>query len=221
MERNVYSLVLAPEVVAQVDKLAYEKNTSRSNLINQILAEYFAFPTPEMRMKSIFDSVEQMMAELESFQVQFQPSDAMISIRSALRYRYNPTIRYVLELYRDCDPAVGQLRVSARTQSSSLIQVLTEFFRFWAKLEVRLIGSYFPEEMQFFQIENGKFTREFLMPAAEEMQSNEGIANAIGDYIQLFDVSLKQYFANLDDPETAAAVAEQNYKSHLKQHDVI
>ena len=54
MNKSVYSLVLMDNVVGEVDKLAYEMGTSRSNLINQILAEYVRYTTPEMRMHAIF-----------------------------------------------------------------------------------------------------------------------------------------------------------------------
>ena len=39
MGKSVYSLVLMDEVVDAIDQMAYRNNTSRSNLINQILAE--------------------------------------------------------------------------------------------------------------------------------------------------------------------------------------
>ena len=55
MNKSVYSLVRMDNVVGEVDKLAYEMGTSRSNLINQILAEYVRYTTPEMRMRAIFD----------------------------------------------------------------------------------------------------------------------------------------------------------------------
>lgn len=220
MDRSVYSLVLIDDIVRAVDKLAYERSTSRSNLINQILAEYLSFSTPEMRMKNIFDSVEQMMAEMEPFQVQFQPSDAMISIRSALRYRYNPTIRYVLELYRSYEPTVGELRVSMRTQSQPLIKILMEFFDFWAKLENRMIGSYFPGGRVPCRIEAGRYVREFSMPLEENQQTNEGIAAAIGEYIQFFDTSLKYYFAGLDDLDSTATLLKNNYQDYIR-HEVI
>ena len=58
MNKSVYSLVLMDNVVGEVDKLAYEMGTSRSNLINQILAEYVRYTTPEMRMRAIFDEME-------------------------------------------------------------------------------------------------------------------------------------------------------------------
>lgn len=172
MDRNVYSLVLIDEVVDAVDKMAYEKNTSRSNLINQILAEYLSCPTPEMRMRDIFESVDRLMTGLGSFQIQFQPSDTMISIRSALRYRYKPTIRYTLELYRLCGPTLGELRVSARTQSQSLLSILTDFFVFWSALENKYIASYFPEGKVLCEVETGRYTRQFLLPR-DEIPANQ------------------------------------------------
>ena len=54
MSRSVYSLVLSDDVIRAVDRAAYAMNTSRSNLINQILAEYVSYTTPEKRMKDIF-----------------------------------------------------------------------------------------------------------------------------------------------------------------------
>ncbi|HEX2985450.1 MAG TPA: hypothetical protein VHO71_01385 [Caproiciproducens sp.] len=220
MNKGVYSLVLANDIVEAVDRLAYERNTSRSNLINQILAEYLSCPTPEMRMKNIFDSVEQMIADMGSFQIQLQPSDAMISIRSALRYRYNPSIRYVLELYRECEPTVGELRVTTRTQSRPLIQVLTGFFEFWSDMENRVIGSYFPQGESICRIERGRYIREFLMPGDPAYRTDEAVGNVISEYIGIFDSSLKNYFAGLDDIDTVCSEIEKDYRKYRK-HTVI
>ena len=40
LKKTLYSLMLNEEVVREVDALAHRLGTSRSNLINQILAEY-------------------------------------------------------------------------------------------------------------------------------------------------------------------------------------
>lgn len=221
MDRNVYSLVLIDEVVDAVDRMAYEKNTSRSNLINQILAEYLSCPTPEMRMRDIFESVDRLMTGLGNFQIQFQPSDAMISIRSALRYRYKPTIRYTLELYRICGPTVGELRVSTRTQSQSLITILTDFFDFWSALENKYIASYFPNGKVLCEVETGRYTRQFLLPRDESQRTNENLAAAISDYIRSFDKNLKLYFSGLEDLEAAEEAIEKSYSRYVKISEVI
>ena len=49
------------DVVEAIDRLAYERNTNRSNLINQILAEIVNFVTPEMRMRDIFTQLENIL----------------------------------------------------------------------------------------------------------------------------------------------------------------
>ena len=63
MKKSVYSLVLMDDVVEAIDRLAYERNTNRSNLINQILAESVNFVTPEMRMRDIFTQLENILSE--------------------------------------------------------------------------------------------------------------------------------------------------------------
>ena len=131
MGKSVYSLVLIDELVEAIDREAYFKNTNRSNLINQILAEHFSFVTPEKRMQEIFKIVEDRVSRENEFKVQTQLSDAMMMIQSALKYKYNPTIRYGIELFRESDEIVGELKVSFRTQNKALIAAISDFFLIW------------------------------------------------------------------------------------------
>ena len=216
MNKSVYSLVLMDEVVEAIDKMAYAMNTSRSNLINQILADYASCTTPESRMKDIFARVEELVQGVDSFQVQLQPSDAMMSIRSALRYKYKPTIRYSVELYRDARQVVGELRVTSRSQSQSLLEELDTFFRMWSRLESVYLGALFPGGKIPSRIGEGRFRRQFLLPRERDRQTNEEVAQAIADYIQLFDRGMKTYFQYSGDLSTAAAQLESLYRAHLK-----
>lgn len=127
MSKSVYSLVLSDDVVAAVDRAAYGLGTSRSNLINQLLADYVSFITPEKRRKDIFDSLASVLDSFEPFQVQNRGSDSMLCIRSPLRVKYNPTIRYTVELSRSSDNHLGQLKIMTRTQSGALIELLDAF----------------------------------------------------------------------------------------------
>ena len=54
MKKTLYSLMLSEEVVREVDALAHRLGTNRSNLINQILADYVSVTTPERRINDIF-----------------------------------------------------------------------------------------------------------------------------------------------------------------------
>ena len=122
MKKSIYSLLLADDMIAAVDELAYAAGTSRSNMVNQILAQYLSVKTPEMQMRDIFRQIESIMNHHSAFQIQLQPSDAMLSVRTALAYKYKPTVRYSVSLLRGDPQVLGELKVSARTQSAALLQ---------------------------------------------------------------------------------------------------
>ena len=219
MKKSVYSLVLSDDVIEAIDRLAYSKGTSRSAMINGILAEAVSYTTPEKRMNDIFGAIESLMGS-SSFQIQPQPSDAMLSIRSALKYKYKPVIRYGLELYRSFDKTIGQLRVPFRTQSESLKSDLTEFLKLWAELENKYIVKFFPEGISY-TIDDGKFTRTFRLPEAIEHRSDDEIARAISEYIKMFDEILKIYFSNIENRRLAAQLSVDRYYEYLESGIVI
>mgnify|MGYP006344792163 CR=1 FL=1 len=56
MHKSLYSLMLMDDVIKAIDRLALQQSTNRSNLVNQILAEYVSMTTPEKRVNNIFKS---------------------------------------------------------------------------------------------------------------------------------------------------------------------
>lgn len=204
MKKSVYSLVLMDDVVAAIDREAYAGNTSRSNLINQILAQHVSFVTPEMRMKDIFAYLEQILNE-ECYQIQETASDAMFAVRSPIRYKYKPTVRYSIELYRKPDELAGELRVAVRTSSRSFVEAIGDFFCGWIRMEDQYLGAIFPEGVPC-QYEGGKYRRGFLELSGEAELSDEETANAIGQYIKVLDRCLKFYFENLEDPQVMVQI---------------
>lgn len=214
MNKSVYSLVLMDNVVGEVDKLAYEMGTSRSNLINQILAQYVRYTTPEMRMRAIFEEMERLMQGVESFQIQPQPSDAMLTIRSALRYKYKPTIRYSVELYRTKENTVGALKVSFRTQSQPLIDMLTGFFSLWARLETHYRTQLKLEPCEY-TIEDGRFMRKFTPQDGGDLTEAK-LADGMSEYIRMFDAAIKCYFAANGEESIALPQMEAIYRKYLQ-----
>lgn len=221
MERNVYSLVLLDELVEEVDKLAYKRHTSRSSLINQILAEYLSFSTPESRIKDVFSDMEKLFSDLEGFRFRDQPSDTMISVCSALHYRYRPTVRYVLELYRRSEPYMGELRISVRTQNEDLLRLTYAYFQLWNKIENQWIGQYFPNGIVPCEILPGRCTRRLRLPKRKESEFPQKIAQAILDYICEFDAGMKTYFTELENPGEAERRLECSYREHLKHAAIL
>lgn len=82
MKKNVYSLVLSEDVVHEIDKLAYQRGTNRSNMVNQILAEYASLITPEKRMSHLLAEVRRHFESAAGFQLPEAASAGMMNLRS-------------------------------------------------------------------------------------------------------------------------------------------
>ena len=211
MKKSMYSLMLAEDVVREIDRLAAEKNTNRSNLINQILAEYVSLTTPEKHVQYIFEIVEDYIGKIGGHMLYSQPNDMTMSIKSPLQYHYRPTIRYEVEMYRTPKQTIGQLKIIFRTQSADLLVGLTRFFKIWMQLENIYIKHFFSKDAIEYGIENGKFTRTFAVPNDSDY-TEEQIGNAISQYIATFDEMLKDFLAGKY--KTTEAI-EQRYLSYL------
>lgn len=211
MKKSVYSLVLSDDVVAEVDRAAYQSGLSRSAMVNQILAEYVSYTTPEQQMREIFSQVEQLLTPGGVFQTLMQPSDSMMSLRSALDYKYNPNLRYSVELFPG-NPARGELRVSLRSQNSTLLLYLGQFFRLWSRIEQAYIGG------ADSAVSDGKYVRRLTLPQGlSERQQGEVLAG----YIGAMEQGLRAFFHSLDNPQAAAAAVERAYQAYLKQYPAI
>lgn len=194
MKKTMYSLMLAEDVIQAIDELASEKNTNRSNLINQILADYVSLTTPEKHVRNIFDIIENFISRQSGNLLYSQPNDMTMSIKSPLQYHYRPTIRYEVEMYRTPRQTIGQLKIIFRTTSSELLVELTRFFKLWMQLENIYIKQFFSKGAIEYGLENGKFWRTFAVPNDSDY-TEEQIGNAISQYIATFDEMLKDFLA--------------------------
>lgn len=219
MNKTAYSLILSEEVIREVDKLAYSLGTNRSNMVNQILAEYVSYVTPEKRISHVLNEIRDRFSESGAFQLAAATSGAILSLRSALSYKYNPTIRYNVELSRGALPEVGWLRVSLRTQNSALIAELVRFYNLWSKLEQSEIGR------QHTLIEEEKFSRDLVLqsPAgADEIAiGSEELGLMIADYILTFDAALKLYLYHMEEQEKNLAGIRALYENYRRQQRII
>lgn len=194
MKKSVYSVVLADNVIEKIDRLAYMQSTNRSNMINQILAEYVSLVTPEKRISNIFDELARHLYSGDVFSELSPPTSSVMNVRTALSYKYNPTVRYSIELFREPGGEQGVIRVSTRTSNSVLLEKLLHFFGLWTQIE----SEYGFEGESCF--ENGVFRRPIIHRrnphAVLKSKNGASAAELLAEYISLFDSSMKTYFAN-------------------------
>ena len=201
MDKSIYSLVLSDDVVAKVDELAYQMHSSRSNIINQILAERFSCITPEMRIQTIFSGMESLMPLMQQFRILEQNSANIRALQSQLNYKYKPTVQYSVELFKKPENnCVGKLRIQLRTQNQTLLLSLEQFFRLWILPEQRYLHI-----SAEYQLSPGRLERSLRNPDTEETEFGE----LLGDYVRRFDRYLKAWFAGNSAQELETAFCEE------------
>ena len=214
MGKSVYSILLTDELVTEIDKLAYVSNTSRSNLIDTILANYCSYQTPQMRITDIFNYIEEKMQSSIAYQTNILPSQSMISIKSALEYKYNPIIRYKLELYKEYNLHLGEITASFRTQNNKLISIFVEYLLIWDKIE-RLHTFEIQSQVD---IQSGKYRR--IINCRENNFDKENIAYSVLQYITIFDQCLKLYISSIDSTQTVLDI-QDIYENELVKNEKI
>ncbi len=209
MAKNMYSLILTEEIVSAIDRLAASSGTSRSALINSILAEYVSYRTPEMRIRDMFDRMERRLSSAGELQVMLRSSDSLFNLRSMLNYKYNPIVNYSVELYRTESNAFGEIRVGLRTQNATLKLYLLQFYKLWAKLECAY--NRYAEH----SVNGERFTKKLIIPLGEKISEDE-LSSVIAEYITAFDRALKAFFTYLSEPQRAAYAVEQIMIDYFK-----
>ena len=189
MGKSVYSIVLDDDIVAAIDKMAYSLGTNRSGLINRILAEKVNYITPEQRIQHIVDLVLENISD----NMTFQPlAGTGLALKSAVKYKYNPTVKYAVSISPK-EHILGELKVSLRTQNTALLTELDGFLKKWVGWEKNYLPDKLPATVHY-TIETGRFVRQLALP--DTIKNDDMAAQAIWDYINVFDNVLKQYFHN-------------------------
>lgn len=200
--------MLNEEVVREVDALAHRLGTNRSSLINEILAEYVNYTTPEKRVNDILSAVQEMMLPVGDLVPYFVPHSYSLSLKSSLEYKYRPTIKYEVELYKGTGDAIGELSVIFRTQSAGLVNAITDFFRLWKQTEDAFLAPYLSSPPQY-SLYDGRLVRTLSAPDAN--CTADELAEALGEYIRLFDKLLKGYLAENYSPKEVEAACYSFY----------
>ena len=209
VKKTLYSLLLDEDVVRAVDQLAHRRGCSRSALVNQLLAEQLDLMTPERRIAEVLRAMESLFQPDPELVPMFTPNALSMSMKSALDYKYRPTVKYEVELFRGGEDSIGELTVSYRTQSSELLAAMGRFFRLWKRLESAYLAPRLGHEAEC-ALYDGKFVRSISVPSRD--CTAEELAEAISDFVHLFDRLLKGCLSG----RLSAAEAERQYAAHMQ-----
>ena len=214
MKKNMYSLILSEDIVNEVDKLAYSMHTNRSNMINQILAEYVQYQTPEKQTKQLFSSLENIISSLNTFQIMQSASQKAFRMRTALAFKYNPSVRYSIEIYQNTGDIIGRLIVSFRTQNDNLLYSFSEFISYWEKLE-----SKYTKNSGYLQ--DDKYCKEIELKDKSILTSPEKLASSISEYVNVFDNALKTFFYNIPYEDLQREKVSKIYDEYISNNPTI
>ena len=215
MKKTLYSLMLSDDVVRAVDALAHRMGTNRSALVNQILAEYTDMVTPERQVQDIFRQIGEILGADRDLVPFVAPNAMSMSMKSSLQYRYRPTVKYSVELYRDREGSLGELSVVFRTQSQELLEAMGRFFQLWKDVEDELVAAYHTAPVEY-ALYPGRFTRTLDLPGRRDYTSAD-VAGAISEYVRLFDRLMKGVLAG----GLSARDVEAEYIRWLREGNII
>ena len=144
-----------------------------------------------------------------------EPSESAFQMRSALSYKYNPTVRYTVALGQS-GTALGELRVSVRSRSDAFTLAVLQFFRLWDKLENAYIGA---TDLTF---EPNRLVRRLMPHYKSNGRAADVIdADALAAYIGAFDGAMKAFFNDIDRPVAAAEAAEASMAEYVRNNEIL
>ncbi|MBR4978950.1 MAG: hypothetical protein IKX77_00150 [Clostridia bacterium] len=213
MSKSIYSLVLSDEVVSQIDRLTYRKGVSRSALIDSLLAREVSYTTPEMRIRQIFDQLESGLSD-EIF-MPMPSGGSAFAVRSALDYKYNPSLRYSVELEREYgeDGHIGTLSVWLRSRSGTLVSLLIDFFGLWCEAESR-----FRPGVSYNVGGDGKIVRDLRLTLPVDPELSYGqLGKSLSVYVSCLNSAVSAFFGATTE-NRRAAVEKECEKYYLSGH---
>ncbi|MFR2406814.1 MAG: hypothetical protein ACLS76_16835, partial [Eubacterium callanderi] len=172
---------------------AYENNTNRSQLINDILAEKIGLETPEQQVQKILEQLDQNLSDTLS--VSQINKNSSIQFGKSLKYKYRPKVRYSYEFVNDNGQKYAVLKVSSRTKSEDLNEHFDQFFQKICNIERK---NNEVDDKDSEHLTNHKFIREFKENGAVQ-NGVSTVTNFLTEYLRMIDSAMNLYFESNED----------------------
>lgn len=208
MDKSEYQFLLEESLIAKVDALAKQSSLSRSEIISDILEEYFSEVSSFSGGPPLAQAVKNGLSGNENFSIEYVPGENRLRLKSSLKYKYRPSLRYSLS-FTDEPGKIGALVLSIRDNDIDTLRLFHQFFANWADIETHYANSSFIDA----RLEEGRFTRILISPQNQKELSSDALAKAISEYITSMDRALKLYFTAASPKR---AVLEQYYRDFIR-----
>ena len=179
MSKSVYSVVLNDEIVELIDKKAFLSGSSRSQMINEILAEAVGFSTEKQQIAEIMDVIGAL--EIGRLKV-VRRQQSVIDFLSALNYKYSPKVTYSVDLF--AGEGYGELKIALRTTNPELLNITGNFFNDFIELEK------LRDNTVQFGVRDGKLIRRL---GFSKTNFGKDLAEKISTYVGCLDKLFNEY----------------------------
>lgn len=203
MAKNMYSLILTDSVIDRVDRLAYERGISRSQMIDHILANAVGFATPEQKMRALVKrTADHISSDASGLQLHIRGDFQGMDATTYVKYKYNPTIKYHVDVYQEDGNMQGTLKISSRSTSSDLRAHLDDFIELFDRIDADANQLYkLKEQREAEEARNAsaqRFARTIqLNKLFADTEDPEQAAPRLSRSIALLDEAIQYYFASL------------------------
>ncbi|HIR34531.1 MAG TPA: hypothetical protein IAC91_00335 [Candidatus Faecimorpha stercoravium] len=214
MNKSMYSLILTDEVIARIDRLAYEKGMNRSQLIDHLLAKEVGMHTREHQTRTIISyTVSQINTQESSLHGHMDRGS--MEVATYVKYKYNPTIKYGFDIIEENNAPLGLLKIQSRSTAAALRNNLDTFFCLLSVID--------DHHHQLFRIptkkqtDAGRYQRTIVLPRLfENTDDAQTVADRLSASILLVDDTMQSYFNSLRSP-SLNRIVEDTYLRHFSQ----
>ncbi len=196
MGSQIYSIVVRDEIMEPLDSRARRRGASRSQMINEILAEYFNLVTPQTKINLVMDQIEGMIQGVSGWQFLSKAKGSSIQCRTSIGYKYNPKVRFILELTGKDQNRLATLKIVSRTQNPHFYQHLMRLFSL-----IETIEEYDPTGFRLHSVKRGmfedqgnRFVRDFYYDWMHENLEVDHLADFLANYMKMIHEAMNTYF---------------------------
>ncbi|MCT4634397.1 MAG: hypothetical protein N4A76_16925 [Firmicutes bacterium] len=218
MKSSIYSLLVQDNLMEKVDDIALEKGMSRSQMVNEIFAEYLGISTPEYKINKVMDFICKEFLDTSSIRIMSNNKGSSIKLMTNIKYKYNPQLHYMLELKGKNKDKLATLKIQSRTQSKVFLDHLVKFFVLFTEIE-RIYEIGFRKNVidkSYFVVEGNRFLRDFYYDWTNDSYSPEGLSQFLINYISMINESVNIYFENIADSKTTVILMTAIYRKYME-----